>query len=274
MSWMKDHMKLLIIMIVIGVLVAIIVISSLNSGNQNAVERGVQTTAAAVASPVSSAANGFASFFGGLVHFRDNQRENYQLKKELEELNEELAKAQLTQYELSQLQSLRNELNLATYDDTYHRVTAEVISIDSADIYNIFNISAGTEDGIGVDDLVINQDGLVGRIMSVGKNWAKVEGVIDSSNSVSFTIARDPSVTGIMTGNGKGAMTGYIFDETQSIIEGDTLITSGIGYYPAGIRIGEITSVNLDSSTKQKHLEAKSAVNFNSIRFVTVLSKQ
>ena len=272
MNWIKDHMKFIIIMVVITLLVAIIIISSVNSGKQNTLKSGVQSTVAAVAEPVSAAGNGISSFFSGLIHFRDNQKENYQLKQELEALQEELGNTRLSVYELEQLQSLSNELNMASYDDTYRRITAEVISLDSADIFNIFNISAGTEDGVKLDDIVINQDGLVGRIMSVGKHWAKVQGCVDSSNAVSFSLIRDPSVTGIISGTGKGGMSGYLFDETQSVVEGDILVTSGIGYYPQGIVIGEVSAVSLDSETKQKTVEANSSVNFKSIRYVTVLS--
>lgn len=272
MNWIKEHIKLLLIMLIVAVLAAIIAVSSIES-SKDPVESGVQTAAAAASKPVSAAGNGISSFFSGLIHFRDSQRENYELRQQVEQLNEELAKAQLSQYQLTQLQSLSNELNLATYDDAYNRVTGQIISIDSSGIFDIFNINAGSSDGVKVDDIVVNQDGLVGRVMSVGKGWAKVMGIIDSSNSLSFTLARDPEVTGIISGNGNGSMSGYIFDDSKSIIEGDTLITSGIGYYPQGIEIGKVTSVKLDPETKQKTVEADSSVNFKSIRYVTVLSQ-
>lgn len=266
-------MKLLLIMIIVALLVGVIIFSSMQASEGNAAEQGIQTAASAAAKPVSSAGNGITSFFSGLIHFRDIQRENYSLNQQVEELKEELAQAQLTQYELNQLKSLYNELNVAEYDDSYKRISGEVISIDSSGVFDIFNIGVGSDDGVKVDDIVVNQDGLVGRVMSVGNSWAKIMGIVDSSNSVSFTIARDPEVTGIISGDGSGSMSGYIFDDSKSIIEGDTLITSGIGYYPKGIEIGKVTSVELDSQTKQKTVEAESSVNFRSIRFVTVLSQ-
>lgn len=271
MNWIKEHIKLLMIMIVIAVLVTIIIVSSYTGGT--AVEKGVQSASAAVAEPVSAAGSSISSFFSGLVHFRDIQRENYELGQENEALREELAQARLTRYELDQLRSLSNELNYSEYDDTYNRVSARVISVDSADMFDIFNINAGSSDGIKTDDIVINQYGLVGRVMSAGSGWAKVMALVDSSNSVSFTIARDPEITGIISGNGSGTLSGYVFDETRSVVEGDTLITSGIGYYPAGIEIGKVSSVNLDSGTRRKTVEAESSVDFNAVRYVTVLTK-
>ena len=274
MNWIKEHMKLLLIMLIAAVLAAIITVSAVMSPKDNKIESGVETAAAAAAKPVSGAGNSLSSFFSGLIHFRSTQKENYELNRELEQLKEELAQAKLSQYELDQLQSLSNELNLKDYDDSYERITSEVISIDSSGIFDIFNISAGSSDGVEVDDIVVNQDGLVGRVVSTGKDWSKIMGLIDSSNSLSFTLSRDPEVTGIISGDGNGAMSGYIFDDSKSIIEGDTLVTSGIGYYPKGIEIGKVTEVQLDPETKQKTVQAESSVNFKSIRFVTVLSQQ
>lgn len=273
MNWIREHIKLLLIMLIVAVLAAVIILSSAESTRNSAAENAAQTAAAAVSSPVSAAGNSISSFFSGLIHFRSIQKENYELSQQVEELKEELAQAELSQYELSQLQSLSNELNLSAYDDSYRRVTGEVISIDSSEMFDIFNINIGTSDGVAVDDIVVNQSGLVGRVMSAGKSWAKVMAIIDTSNSLSFTLARDPEVVGIISGNGDGSMSGYIFDDSKSVIEGDTLITSGLGSYPAGIEIGKVTSVEIDSETRQKTVEADSSVNFKSIRFVTVLSQ-
>ena len=136
-------------------LAAIIAVSSIES-SKDPVETGIQTAASAAAKPVSAAGNGITSFFSGLIHFRDSQRENYELKQQVEELNEQLAQAQLSQYQLTQLQNLSNELNLATYDDAYSRITGQVISIDSSGVFDIFTIDAGKSDGVKVDDIVVD----------------------------------------------------------------------------------------------------------------------
>lgn len=271
MNWIKEHIKLLIIMIVIMVLVTIIVVSSLFSGSGLFTEKAVNTAVNTAARPVSAAGSGLSSFFSGLIHFRDIQRENYRLEQEMADLKEELADAVLTEYEYQELQNLYSRLNYSAFDDSYNKITASVVSIDSSDIYNIFTINAGSESGIKTEDIVVNADGLVGRVMSSGRGWAKVISLVDSGSSVSFTIARDPEIVGIINGNGSGSLEGYIFDESKSVIEGDSLISSGMGYFPAGIEIGKVTSVNIDSGTKQKTIEAESSVNFKSIRYVTVL---
>lgn len=273
MNWIKNHIKLTIIMIVILILVTIIVVSSFDSKGGSVFGNALQGTAAVAEEPLTAAGSGISSFFGGLINFRSIQKENYRLKQELEEVSSELTETQLTQIQLSELRELANSLNYSSYDDEYDKVTANVIAMDNSDIFNIFTINAGSDDGIEKDDMVVNADGLIGRVLSVSGNSAKVSGLVDSSNSVSFTVIRDPEILGIISGDGAGGLEGYIFDESKSIIEGDTIVTSGIGNYPAGIVIGEINAVNIDADSKQKTVQAKSAVNFKSMRLVTVLTK-
>ena len=85
--------------------------------------------------------------------------------------------------------------------------------------------------GLQKDAVVLNGDGLIGKIYEVGPGWSKVISVIDENNHVSFRANRDLNLLGILSGDGKGGLTGYMLDPEASIIEGDVLITSGIDVY-------------------------------------------
>jgi rod shape-determining protein MreC len=54
--------------------------------------------------------------------------------------------------------------------------------------------------------VVINGDGLIGRVLDVGSNWAKVISVIDESNSVSFKVFRDLKLLGILNETAKAVL--------------------------------------------------------------------
>ena len=196
---------------------------------------------------------------------------NDKLKNDLSELQQQLNDAKLTDAKYEEFKNIANELNYSSYDDSYKKVTADVVAMDDSQFFNIFTINVGSRDGISKNNIVINSDGLVGRVMSVGNNWAKVIGEVDSAHAVSFTILRDPSVIGVVEGNGNGALSGYIFDDTKSILEGDKILTSGIGLYPAGIEIGRVKKVRTTSSSDEKTVEVKPSVDFTSLKVVTVL---
>lgn len=79
-------------------------------------------------------------------------------------------------------------------------MTADVIAVDGSNLFNIFTINVGKNDGISAGSIVVNEDGLVGKVVTVGKSWSKVLGIVDASDSVSFTLLRDPEVIGVLSG--------------------------------------------------------------------------
>ncbi len=53
--------------------------------------------------------------------------------------------------------------------------------------------------------------------------------------------------------------------------EGDRLVTSGMGLFPAGIEIGRITKVRYDSDEQLQKVDIKSSVDFKSLQKVAVI---
>ena len=155
--------------------------------------------------------------------------------------------------------------------ENYSHVTAKVIAMDGSGWYRTFTINAGSDQGVKRNAVVINRDGLVGRILDVGPDWAKVISVIDESNNVSFQVFRDLNLLGILSGDGKGKISGYMLDENASITEGDALVTSGMELYPQGIPIGKISRITWDNDALLRTVEIEPAVNFNNIQKVTVI---
>ena len=274
MNWIREHIKPVVFTIVIICLVAIIVISSYNQGSVSTAGEAVQTAASVAEEPLTEASSGIKGFFTGIFGFRSIQRENYELRKEIQSLNEQLTEAQLDEQKLAQLRELSQSLNYASYDDSYKKVTADVIATDGSNIFNIFTINAGKDDGVSAGSVVVNEDGLVGKVVTVGSGWSKVLGIVDANDSVSFTLMRDPEVIGVLSGDGEGGLSGYLFDEEKSLNSGDILITSGMSLYPAGITIGKVESVEYDESSKEKRIYVEPQVNFKAIKMVTVLVSQ
>ena len=101
MNWIKEHIKLVITMIVIICLVAIIVISSYNLGWISLPGRAVQSGAAAAEEPLTDASSGIKDGITGIFGFRSLQKENYELKKKVEDLQNQLTEAQLRSFSSS-----------------------------------------------------------------------------------------------------------------------------------------------------------------------------
>lgn len=275
MKWMRENSgKICIIAAVIFFLITASV-SSYRIGedeeNDSAAELSIQELTADIQTPFSGMMRKAGDFFSDLMHFREYSEENSRLKEENTELKKALSEAQMSQNQLQELRELSDSLNYSGHSDNYHEVGADVISLDESGIYGTFTISAGSRDGVEKGNVVTSSAGLVGRISSVAEKHSKVSGIINNSISVSFYVQGQEDVIGIVTGDGRDGLTGYLLDNGKTIDEGAVLMTSGLGRYPAGIEIGTVMKVNKDKTTSQVNISAEPSVDFYSAGIVAVL---
>ena len=62
-----------------------------------------------------------------------------------------------------------------------------------------------------------------------------------------------------------------MLDSNAKVSEGDKLVTSGMGLFPAGIEIGRITKVRYDSNEQLQYVDIKPSVSFKSLQKVSVI---
>lgn len=274
MNWFKTHSKSTTLISVFLILIIIIVISYTNIGSSTFIGQSIEKVVTFVQGPISGAGNGVKNGTKGILQFRSILKENEELKAEVADLNREIIRIKMTKYEVSELKNLSNILGYENVSANYSFVTADVIAMDGSNWFNIFTINVGSDDGVYKDAVIVNGDGLIGRVYEVGTDWSKIISVIDETNSVSFEVFRDMKLLGILSGDGKGGLAGYMLDPEAAVIEGDVLITSGIGMYPEGIPIGKVKEVVWNNDTLLKTVSIEPTAYFKNIQKVTVLIKK
>ncbi|MCI9142737.1 MAG: rod shape-determining protein MreC [Lachnospiraceae bacterium] len=209
-----------------------------------------------------------------LGQIRELLEENARLKEELAQLTEENTLLQQDKYELNKLREL---FALDEQYEVYHKVGARIIGRDSGNWYSAFIIDKGEEDGLAVDMNVIAGGGLVGRITSVGPNWAKVTSIISDNNNVSgMTLATEDNLT--VSGDLKLMATGCItfsqlLDGQNRVKEGDKVVTSNISdKYLPNILIGYISTIDRDANNLTKSGQIVPAVDFEHLGEVLVIT--
>lgn len=209
-----------------------------------------------------------------LVQIRSLLDENEQLRAEVAALTEENTLLQQNKYELNKLRDL---LDLDEQYSEYKKVGARIIGRDSGNWYSSFMIDKGADDGLAVDMNVIAGGGLVGKITSVGPNWAKVTSIIsDNSNVSAMTLATEDNliVSGDLQLMADGVISfAQLIDSGNVVAEGDKIVTSNISdKYLPNILIGYIHTINRDANNLTKSGYITPAVDFEHLGEVLVIT--
>lgn len=197
---------------------------------------------------------------------------NNDLTEEVDQLRYENRLLELDKLELDRLRKLY-ELDQQYAD--YPKTGARVIGKDPGNWYEVFIIDKGSDDDIEVNMVVMAGSGLVGRIIEVGPNYSKVRSIIDDTSSVSAKVLRTSDICTVsgdkILGDAGNALVEDI-DESVNIKEGDEIVTSHLGvYYPPGILIGTVTSIETDPNKLTKTAVLKPVVDFKHMDEVLVI---
>ncbi|MCH4193649.1 MAG: rod shape-determining protein MreC [Butyrivibrio sp.] len=208
-----------------------------------------------------------------LANIRELQSENTALQQKVDDLTTENTNLQQEKYELSNLRKL---YDLDSQYSQYDKIGARVIAKDAGNWYHSFVIDKGTDEGLDVDMNIIAGSGLVGRITSVGPDWAKVETIIADNSSVSGMVLSSSDnliVTGDLETYAKGAIRfSKLVDEADKVTIGDKVVTSNISdKYLPGILIGYINTLDSDSNNLTKSGLLTPAVDFDHLDEVLVI---
>ncbi len=160
----------------------------------------------------------------------------------------------------------------------YALVPARVVAMGPAQSFSrTVTIDAGTTSGVRPDLTVLNNDGLVGRVLRADRYTATVLLIVDSESVVGGRLGSSMEV-GFLSGRGQlggdARLDLELVDATVGAADGDALVTWGSrdgAPYVAGVPIGEVRS--LRSTPRQQSTQAVITpyVDFSSLDLVGVV---
>jgi rod shape-determining protein MreC len=242
----------------------------------------VQSAGASVLRPFEIAANRVARPFrdaagwaSGLVHAKS---ENERLTRENEVLRRQVAESQAALSENTRLQDLLDYRNSPRFPKDYRAVAASVLTNPTAFDQSV-TISAGLDQGIAVEDVVVTVGGLVGQVTKVYGDVSLVMLISDPDSAVRAVDARDLSTVGILeNGSTVGSLLLNRVGKDKRVEIGDTIITAGSpggselpSIFPRNIPIGTVTSWNQTDTDIFKHIQVQPFVDLGSLQSVLVL---
>ena len=203
------------------------------------------------------------------VNLDNLKKENNELKQKNSEMAEKLRQLEMVE---SENKTLKEYLNLSEQYKEYQTVPAYIINKDTSNYSKVFVINAGSKSGIQKDMTVIAAEGLVGHVISVTDDTAKVQTIIDSSNIVSASVENsgDTVICRGMIENRKLKAT-YV-STTTTLMQGEKIYSSGMGgIYPKGIYIGTIKEIMDTKNITDRYFIVETAVDFENLETVLVI---
>ncbi len=198
-------------------------------------------------------------------------------------LEEEIHKIALVKEELKQVRKENSELKaLLELEHTmseYDRKTANVISRDESGWHNYLTIDLGSKDGIQVNQAVINQSGLIGKVYQVNEGYSVVKLITaeDGLSKVSLKIVQKEQIEAMLDRYDANLMAFEItaLNANYEIEEGSQIVTSGLGgVFPNGILVGTVSEVIVANNRLGKIVYAKPAADFSDLSYVQVIQRK
>jgi rod shape-determining protein MreC len=204
-------------------------------------------------------------FFGGLSLSRSDiallRDQNAQLRKRVSDLQDQ----QLENGRLLALVQLKQALRLPS-------TGARVIGRPTSSWEGALVIDKGSGDGLKVGMPVVAAQGLMGQIIEVAPNAAKVQLISDRSSGVAVVVQRTRA-PGIVRGSLEGALSLDFVDRKTKPIVGDVVVSSGMGgVFPKGIIVGDVTAVQDQRDKPFPLLTITSRVPVEDVEEVLVLT--
>jgi rod shape-determining protein MreC len=218
-----------------------------------------------------------AGWFSSTIHAK---QERDQLRKEVAKLRRDNANLQAALIENSQLRAqvkLDNSIGISSYQP----VAAHVIQRDPTLWYATVEVDKGSADGVHVDDPVLADGALVGKVSTVAPTVSIVTLITDHTYAVTAAVQDQYGDTGVLVpavGNPNQLLLQSL-PPRAPISYGQQVVTAGFksggldSLYPPGIPIGQVSNASQNNLINNGQVQVSPAADLRHFDFVQILTK-
>lgn len=262
----------LLLVLLIAIAFALITVD-IRGGEDSPVD-GARQAAATVFGPIENGVSAAVDPVGNAVSAIRDSGERHDRIAALEKENAALkAKLGSDDRNRSRLKQLDKMLKIAG-EGQYGIKGAEVIAIGAAQGFSwTITIDAGANDGLKRDMTVLNGDGLVGRVTTVGPNTATVLLASDPDFTVGTRMEGNDEL-GFASGQGDGPLRVELLNGKAQIKRGDRLVTFGSQAdkpFVPGVPVGVVSRVDPSGGDLTRTLYVTPYVSFTKLDIVGVV---
>ncbi|WP_326713026.1 rod shape-determining protein MreC [Streptomyces sp. NBC_01474] len=262
----------LLLVLLIAIAFALITVD-IRGGEDSPVD-GARQVAATVFGPVENGVSSAVDPIGNAIAAVKDSGKRHNRVSELERENAALkAKLGSDDRNRSKIRQLDSMLKTAGAGQ-YGIKGAQVIAIGAAQGFSwTVTIDSGANDGLERDMTVLNGDGLVGRVTTVGPNTATVLLANDPDFTVGTRMERTDEL-GFASGQGDRPLRVQLLNGKANVKKGDRLVTFGSQAdkpFVPGVPVGQVVRVDPSGGDLTRTIYVKPYVGFTKLDVVGVV---
>ena len=136
---------------------------------------------------------------------------------------------------------------------------------------HIVILDKGARDGVVLDGVLLDMDGLLGRVLEVYPTTSLAILLTDPDSRIACLLERSREM-GLLVGTG-GSLCQFIYlDLEADVVERDRIVTAGLsGPFPKGILVGTVVKIVRDERSVQAFAWVRPAAQLNRLEEVLCL---
>ncbi|MFG2285360.1 rod shape-determining protein MreC [Streptomyces sp. NPDC048595] len=270
---MRDTRESRLLLVLLVAIAFALITVDIRGGEQSPLD-GARQAAASAFGPVESGVARVVDPVGNAVGaVRDSGTRHNRITK-LEHENEAL-KAKLGSSDRNRSRAAELDKILKTAGTGQYAIKgAQVIAIGSAQGFSwTITIDAGRRDGIARDMTVLNGDGLVGRVTTVGADTSTVLLAADPDFTVGTRMEKTNEI-GFANGQGVRSLRVQLLNGKAAVRKGDRLVTFGSSRdkpFVPGVPVGRVVKVEPSNGDLTRTLQVRPFVSFSQLDIVGIV---
>ncbi|MBD5635198.1 MAG: rod shape-determining protein MreC [Candidatus Eremiobacteraeota bacterium] len=250
---------------IVAALIALVQLDAAKTGKPSLIALGVSSGAVWITTGVASlgaTASGLGRTLADAPHLYDDnaqlRAQNQALRSENERLQEAVSTAP-------------DALAIARTASRESGIVATTIGYDPENLSRVITLDRGTDAGVRRDDGVVNDEGVVGRVVDALPAMSSVLLVTDGASKIPAVIRRG-RWWGIATGTNSRVRLDYVSQDARLRI-GDVVVTGEGRSFHAGLVIGRVVAIDHPEGSLYQSALVEPAVSFGRISHVLVVHR-
>jgi rod shape-determining protein MreC len=214
-----------------------------------------------------------AAFTEAVTEIQRLRTDNARLRDDVDRLtleNVRLREQAIAATQASKLDAVARAIGLDT-------IGAPVIARDPSGVLQTVLLGAGSDAGVRVGNVVVSDQGVVGRVSEVGSDYSKVLLITDPASALS-ALVQGSRATGIVRGQYGDTLVMEWILQTEQVQVGDTVITAGLAVgnelrslYPKGLVVGRVVALDRAENSAYKRAIVLPGVDLRRLEHVLVI---